>query len=179
MAAKWDKKAADGGDVNAQMDLSMMYYYGKGVSQDAKAAIKYYEMAAAQCPKCPAGFEGIFGIHYMRKGKPDDVKRAITLFEDGAQRGDARCQAAMGYNYEKGLGVKKNLEKAAFWNMKSAAQGFAIGEFNLGVLYEKGWGVPKDIEIAKKWYLKAAAQGDKGAKERLKKFWPKYFSDPS
>jgi TPR repeat protein len=38
--------AANQGDAVAQIDLGDCYYEGKGVKQDYKLAVKYYQLAA-------------------------------------------------------------------------------------------------------------------------------------
>ena len=42
------RKAADQGDANAQNNLGIMYYMGRGVAQDYAAAISWYRKAADQ-----------------------------------------------------------------------------------------------------------------------------------
>ena len=39
---------AEQGDVNAQLNLALMYYNGEGVPQDDKTAVKWYTLAAEQ-----------------------------------------------------------------------------------------------------------------------------------
>jgi len=39
---------AESGDVEAQFEMGMMYYYGRGVLQDYNEAIKWYRKAAGQ-----------------------------------------------------------------------------------------------------------------------------------
>lgn len=74
-----------------------------------------------------------------------------------------------------GNGVEQNhkeatrlLEKAVKWYTKSAAQGFAAGQYCLGMCYLNGNGVEQDIKKAKLLIGKAANQGYAEAEEVLK-----------
>ena len=64
MASKWYKKSASKGHVEAQFDLGMLYYEGKGVLQNYEEAFKWIKMASE------AGFQKAFGIlaQMLRKG---------------------------------------------------------------------------------------------------------------
>jgi TPR repeat protein len=75
----------------------------------------------------------------------------------------------LGWCYEYGAGVSKDLEAAVKWYRKSAKQGHARAQYNLGVCYENGRGVAKDLEEAVKWYRKSAEQGDESAKKALRR----------
>ena len=47
MCNKWFKKSADEDYGNAQCFVGLCYYFGKGVKQDYKKALEYFEKAAA------------------------------------------------------------------------------------------------------------------------------------
>ena len=65
----------------------------------------------------------------------------------------------MGFFYENGIGVKRNIEEATKWYRKAAEQGESTAQCNLGFFYENGIGVKSNIEEATKWYRKAANNG--------------------
>ena len=54
-------------------------------------------------------------------------------------------------NYEKGLGSSKDYEKAAYYFLLSAKQGFKSSMFELSTMYELGLGVPRDYQKANFW----------------------------
>lgn len=63
-AAKWYRKAAEQGHVEAQRNLGLMYVYGEGVSQDVA--------------------EGMRWIRAASEGGSSDAMRALALaFQDG------------------------------------------------------------------------------------------------
>ena len=47
-AIEWYKNAAEQGHANAQCNLGVMYYNGRGVDVNYKKAIEWYEKAAEQ-----------------------------------------------------------------------------------------------------------------------------------
>ena len=90
------------------------------------------------------------------------------------ERGDPHCQNLVGYSYDLGLGVKRNIKLALFWYRQAAKNNDIEGLFNLALLYEKvvycdGEGVRKNIRCAQAWLGKAAQQGHKKAAAKLEK----------
>jgi len=75
----------------------------------------------------------------------------------------------LGFCYEIGKGVTKDVEKAKEWHTKAAEQGHAEAQFSLGYCYENGQSVPKDLKKAVEWYTKAAEQGNDHAKKSLER----------
>jgi TPR repeat protein len=47
-AVKWYRKAADQGNVSAQLNLGFMYGNGRGVAQSDAEAVKWHRKAAQQ-----------------------------------------------------------------------------------------------------------------------------------
>jgi TPR repeat protein len=97
----------------------------------------------------------------VRKPLPPDHRalgKAVELLQKAADKGDAFAQDNLGWLYENGQGVPKDLRKAAELFQKAADQGNALGQNNLGWLYENGQGVPKDLRKAAELFQKAADQ---------------------
>jgi TPR repeat protein len=80
-----------------------------------------------------------------------DFARAMRLWRPLADRDDARSQAGIGFMYHRGLGVKADDVRAAFWLRKAAEQGQAEGQMMLGNLYFFGLGVPQSYALAYAW----------------------------
>ncbi|MDR0829253.1 MAG: hypothetical protein LBN95_03965 [Prevotellaceae bacterium] len=85
--------------------------------------------------------------------------QSASDYRADAERGDKIAQYNLGYCYDNGYGVTKDLYEAFKWYKKSAEQGNAQAQFNLGVCYYNGDGVTKDLYEAVKWYKKSAEQG--------------------
>jgi hypothetical protein len=65
----------------------------------------------------------------------------------------------LGFCYEHGYGVEKDLIKAFTFYKRSALNGYMVGQSNLGSSYYFGIGVDVDQRQAFQWYLKASAHG--------------------
>jgi len=87
-------------------------------------------------------------------------RQAAEEYRNAAERGDAAAQNKLGWMYQMGQTVPKDLVAAANWYRKAADQGNAEGEVNLGIMYDRGHGVPQDWSLAAQWYRKSAEQGD-------------------
>ena len=81
-------------------------------------------------------------------------------YREKAYEGDTKAMNNLGVCYERGTGVKVNLELAFEWYMKAAKLGDVYGCFNVGECYYHGKGVEQNTEQAFEWYMKAADKGD-------------------
>ncbi len=84
-----------------------------------------------------------------------------------ATAGDATAQYGLGWMYDQGEGVPKDVAKAVEWYQKAAAQGNAKAQFTLGMRYHFGEGMPQDAAKALEWLQKGATQGDADAQNHL------------
>jgi TPR repeat protein len=76
-----------------------------------------------------------------------------------ADKGDTDAQLALASLYARGLGVSRDLGKAAKWHRKAAEAGAARGQCMLGLDYSNGEGVKMDKVEAARWFKRAADQG--------------------
>jgi TPR repeat protein len=97
------------------------------------------------------------------KGNDVDSRKGGTIFNATTPRG----QGILGQLYFNGQGVLKSYEKAKYWALMSAEQGFAESQYGLGQLYLRAEGVAKDYTKAKAWFLKAANQNHAPARRAL------------
>ena len=81
-------------------------------------------------------------------------------YREKAYEGDTKAMNNLGVCYERGTGVKVNLELAFEWYLKAAELGDVYGCFNVGECYYHGKGVEQNSELAFEWYMKAADKGD-------------------
>ena len=82
--------AADQGDAEAQYNLGLMYYQGKGVAQDYLAAMKWFRMAADQGharAQCNLG-----GMYYQGKGVPQNTSEALRWLHKAQVQGDEKAK---------------------------------------------------------------------------------------
>lgn len=87
---------------------------------------------------------------------------AVARYRSGANAGDAKSMADLGYMYETGRGgLPKDDVQAVASYRKAADAGSAQGMNNLGVMYFEGrGGLAKDDVQAVAWYRKAADAGN-------------------
>lgn len=155
-AMKWLRKSAELGYADAQYNLSLVYFEGRGVTQDYVAAAVWCRKAAEQGL---AEAQYNLGISYWNAlGVGQDYGVAATWYRKAAEQGYADAQNMLGLCYYQGKGVEQNYEESVKWAYKAAEQGLAVAQYNLGGNYYEGRGVAQDYGEAVKWYRKAMEQ---------------------
>jgi hypothetical protein len=180
LAAQWYQKAAAQGHAGAELNLGQLYAKGEGVPQDLAKARQLIQAAANQglAPAQQAlanlnagGAKPLPGADAWNAGvaryRAGDHTGAAKLVLEAAQAGHPTAIYEMGYLYENGDGVPKNLNEALRWYRLGAEKGEASSEAALGQFYENGQGVPDDWVEAAKWYTKSAQQDNKAGAFRL------------
>ncbi|MEQ1516635.1 MAG: tetratricopeptide repeat protein [Usitatibacteraceae bacterium] len=147
--------------AEAGTHLGTMFARGRGVAQNQKRAVQYFQNAAAH------GFVGaqfeLAECYDKGNGVPQDYKQAAIWFEKAAAQGHMRAQTSIAYMYEIGQGVAKTPDRAAYWYAQAAAQGDAIAQYNLGAMAESGRGAVLDRIEAHKWFNIAEVNGNQRA----------------
>jgi TPR repeat protein len=150
------KEIAYAGNVNAQVQLGVIYLTGDGVPKDDAEAVKWLQKAADM--DNPLGERYLAEMYFKGRGVPADITQAAKWLRMAAEQGDAESEHNLAVLYTQGEGVPRNLKEAANWMRKAAEQNLAAGQQGLGVLYEDGDGVPEDDIQAAMWYRKAVDQ---------------------
>ena len=96
-------------------------------------------------------------------------------YREKAYEGDTKAMNNLGVCYERGTGVKVNLEMAFEWYVKAAELGDVYGCFNVGECYYHGTGVPQDERKGLKWIHKATFQGFQPAIDYCKEHGYKWY----
>src|SRR6266571_6010093 len=159
------KEVAYAGNVNAQVQLGVIYLTGDGVRKDDAEAVKWLRKAADQ--DNPVAERFLAEMYFKGRGVPADNAEAAKWLRLAAEQGDPQSQHNLAVLYTQGLGVPRNLKEAVKWMRKAAEQGLAAGQVGMGVLYENGEGVPEDPVEAVQWYRLAVDQNDWGAMNNL------------
>ena len=123
------------------------------------------EKATAQDPEaCYALAEVILAGHdYQLQGR----FFPIILYSIAANRGVPDAQFRVGYFYEHGDYLPKNLVEMERWYRRAAKNGSVDAQYHLGLLYEAGTGVPQNYTEAADWYRRAAIHGNLDAQFNL------------
>merc|ERR1719161_232378 len=101
---------------------------------------------------------------YGMFGKPLDLKKAISMYEQSANQGHHFAQNNLGLIYkriaEKSSGAEKTdaFNKSVQWLQAGSQAGFAMAQKNLALAYANGQGAKKDYAQAVVWMRRAAEQ---------------------
>ncbi|MBQ4269472.1 MAG: sel1 repeat family protein, partial [Clostridia bacterium] len=123
-ALRWYRVAYhENGD--ACFRIGLFYEFGRGVTKSWEKAMQWYRLAVKK-----GNVEALFrlGVLTEKKVNPPDYKSAAALYEQAANENFAPAQKALARLYEKGLGVEKSKEKAAYWLKRAKEKPIASGE---------------------------------------------------
>ena len=70
-------------------------------------------------------------------GRKKSYRNAFPYLLKAARAGDPHCQNLVGYSYDLGLGVERNIQLALFWYEQAAKNNDREGLFNLALLYRE------------------------------------------
>lgn len=115
------KSDADGGNLEAQYELAMMYLKGRGVATDEKAALRYLQMGVDKGDEKAITRLGI--IKYKGEAGKADYGEALKLLTRVSDH-SVLAQYYLGEMYATGSGVGKDYAAAIDWYRKAADGGF-------------------------------------------------------
>ena len=139
------EKSRRAGYREATWLLASIYHRGDIVPADIQKAISGYEACAgdgknARRMQCGAGLAQLLALDI----DPPQYERAYEWAKPAAQGGNALGQSVAAYLLYKGLGVKRDADKARLWAQSAAAQGEPFAYGTLAEIYLRGDGVPAD-----------------------------------
>ena len=155
------EQAAKAGAHQGLTNLAHLYRYGlAGLPKDAAKAIALLKQAAGK------GNEyAVVTLSTMYRGDElgaPDMKKTLEWLEFGAKRNYPGCLSDLGFAYEHGIFVGKDLEQAIAYYRKAIALGSVSAESNLGYMYLMGTGVEKSYPEALVLFTSAAKKNDVG-----------------
>jgi len=165
-SAIWLRKAAEQGQIDAQVMLAYAYREGEGVPKDMVEAMRWYRTAADRGDQRAQSDMGL--MYFKGWGTPRDVGQAISWWRKTADRGGPLASFAEGSIasiYLKGDGVPQDYAAAAHWFRKAAEHGDPSAYLSLAQIDEKGLAGPADPVEAYVGYSIALAwlHGSNGA----------------
>lgn len=140
------------GDALAQVNLSRIYYMGRGVEQDFNKALKWIKASLDQ-----GNIYAMYDyarMHLNGRGVKADVREANKWFSKSAEKGYPLAQHQLGKSYYEGRGVRKNYFEAHKWFLAAANNGHAESMHRIGEAYRKGVAAKQNNIQAKEWYSK-------------------------
>ncbi len=155
------RDAIAAGQPNAQYELAMRLFEGRGLPKDQPAAARWFERAAS-LGLAPAQYR--LGLMYEKGiGVTRDPAAAKGWYVKAAEAGNARAAHNLAVmSAEPGAGAP-NYAEAVKWFRRAAALGVRDSQYNLAILYARGLGVEKDLAQSWLWLSLAAQQGDADA----------------
>lgn len=121
-AADWYSKAAALGNLPAKVQLARMFQKGTGVpAKDPKKALQLYEEAVAQGSLEAQARLG--AMHMTGEAGAPNPRRAVQLWQDGANKGDVVCMLFYAKSFEDPALGPPDLNEAKFWYRKAAQKG--------------------------------------------------------
>lgn len=116
-------------------------------------------------------------VHLLEKArqlvKQGQVEKALPLYLQLADQGNADAQFNAGLIYANGQSITKDDKQAVDWFGKAANQGHREAQTKLGFMYATGKGVMQNYNSAVYWCYKAAEQGDVIAQYNLGQMYAK------
>jgi TPR repeat protein len=104
--------------------LGEMYFNGRGVIQDYKTALKWYQLAADQGDV--AALNHLGNIFFKGQGVIQNYKTALKWYQRIADQGDAGAQYLVADMYFNGQGVVQDYTRAHMWWNIAASQGHKV-----------------------------------------------------
>jgi uncharacterized protein len=159
------KVKAEKGDVEAQLELGLIYVQGTDVDQDFTAAKKWWDKAAAQGNATARYYVGL--MYARGDGVTQDVDQARAMWEQSADMDHVGALFSLGMLYVEGEAVKGDYAEAGKYFIRAAELGNVQSQFNVSMLYSQGLGFPQSHENSYAWAKLASDQGHPNAKELL------------
>lgn len=143
------------GDNEAKFYVGEMTYYGLGTSKDLEKAYNIF-MELYDIDR--RAKEKIAGMYFSGDYVEEDGKKALDIYLELANDGKDETGNAnylVGYIYQEGFGVEKDLQKSFEYMIKAAELGNSEGLFWTGYKYFQGEGTEINDKEAIKWLEKA------------------------
>lgn len=159
---EWLKKAANAGYAVAQYELAECYQFGhNGLPENSQMSKHWYNKSA---------INGYFDSQW-RMGESckysGELERAVCWYESAAKQGYWRGARELGECYEKGIGVRQDLQVALRYYRKLADSGDMGALSNIGDMYYEGKGVSQNYTKAFECYMRVADKGNDFVYEKI------------
>lgn len=169
------KKAADGGDADAEYQVAVAYEFGCGVAASASEAAKWMRRSADHGDALAQENLGV--MYHLGNGVPKDTAEALKWYRAAAKQGNSAAMYNLGIAYfngpTTGEAVGENQLFAAVWltlarefGNAQAASALSHTEANssdvafaIGRMYLGGAEIPANVERGVRWCKEAATVG--------------------
>lgn len=163
--ARWIRRAAEQGDVEAEVLLGQLYYRGQGVPQDFERSEAWTRKAALAGDAQAQGFLG--GLYRLGRGVPADLEKSIYWYERAATGGDPHAAYFLGAAREAGAGLPRDRGQAIRWYQRAAEKGHSEAPYRLALLYLAPADAEADAPEGAKWLMIASRFGSQQGSAEL------------
>jgi TPR repeat protein len=166
-AVKWDRKAAEGGEPHAKVNLGLMLLDGRGVEQNEIEGIKWLRAAAEDgivdaCMWLGQAYEK--GSGAVQQDHIEALQWFLKAGSTDAGKPSFDAQWRLWHLYTNGKGIEHDEITANKWLIRAAENGHSISQLELGRHYRFGTsGFKKDGAQALKYYQLSAKKGNSSA----------------
>ncbi len=155
---EWNKKLADKGYSEAQLNVGLFYDNGVVVNSNLDKAIKYFKSAAE---KENVDAMVCYANALLRKeDSKQNQEEATEWYRKAADRNNPRGQFLLSLFLLKNANNKDSVEEGIDWLKQSAHNKYPDAMFRLGLEYYFGILVPKNDAEAFRYIEKAALEGN-------------------
>ena len=169
--------AAGLGMTNAYETMGDIFREGKLVERNIPRAIELYDMAAKEGHEsaraksealCQRREEFFTRAEALLQSNPNE---AFRLFAVSTGMGYIPAHIRLGACYEKGIGIKKDRQRAFLWYNKAKEAGSKEALLPLGICYARGIGTAFDFNLAIKTLTLAKRYGYNDAGKEIVKLY--------
>jgi uncharacterized protein len=139
------KKSMDQGYVPALVEMGLWHYGGKWVDQDKDRAASLWRLAARKGSREADVRLAVTALREHQNAHDDSA--AVALLYRAIPEGSVLAQVGLGYCYEEGIGVQKDMAEAARWYRAGAVRGSQDAYRALQRLYDSIRPSDKEFEI--------------------------------
>lgn len=158
IAASALEQAARAGLPLAQLHYGQVLLDGRGVVQDARAALGWFDAAARA--GMPMAMNMVGRCFDQGWGVGEDPAQAAPWFRAAADRGLDWGLYNLATLLSVGRGVDQDRAQALDLFRRAAAMGHAKSINMVGSFHEDGWAVPRNLTVAAYHFARAAEGGD-------------------
>jgi localization factor PodJL len=149
---------------DAEYELAVRLFEGRGVPKDQQAAARWFERAASH-GLAPAQYR-LGALYEKGIGLARDPAAAKRWYLKAAEVGNARAAYNLAVMDAEPANEKPDYGEAVKWFRKAGELGVRDGQYNLAILYARGLGVEQDLRQSWLWFSLAAQQGDADAAKK-------------
>jgi TPR repeat protein len=164
-AAKWCRKAAEQGHLDAMKSLAGSYRDGDGVDQDDREMFVWLSKAA-ELGEANAQLEASIYLRHRNRG-PADLAQATLWLKKAAEQGHPVAQGNLGSQIMQSDDPTQRAE-AVRWFKLSAMQGHPKGMFKYGMTLLLGYGAPQDEVEGAAWLIACDPKNDEELRATIK-----------